>query len=116
MALANLSTDAIKEGYEALKAGLKKKFGAQSDLCEAVGKLEQKPDSEARKAAVQEEVAAVSGNTDPEIVQLLENLLEKLRELPGGQQSIQQSQNNAMSGINVGGNFEFKPVQIGKQS
>ncbi len=35
-ALANLSKDAIKDGYGALKAALKKKFGAESDLVDAV--------------------------------------------------------------------------------
>ena len=54
-ALANLSKDAIKDGYNALKNTLKKKFGSESDLVDAVDKLEKKPDSEGRKAILQEE-------------------------------------------------------------
>ncbi len=37
-ALAALSKDAIKDGYNALKSTLKKKFGSESDLVDAVEK------------------------------------------------------------------------------
>ena len=61
-ALANLSKDVIKDGYNALKAALKKKFGSESDLVDAVEGLEKKPDSKARQAMLQEEVAVVKAN------------------------------------------------------
>ncbi|NER23015.1 MAG: hypothetical protein F6J96_20410 [Symploca sp. SIO1C2] len=44
-ALANLSKDVIKDTYNGLKSALKKKFGSESDLIDAVDKLEKKPDS-----------------------------------------------------------------------
>ncbi len=53
-ALAALSKDAIKDSYNALKSALKKKFGSESDLVDAVDKLEKKPDSEGRKSMVQD--------------------------------------------------------------
>ena len=115
-ALANLSKDVIKDSYGALKAGLKKKFGEESDLIEAVDKLEKKPDSEARKSMVQEEVDIAKANNDPEILKLAQDLLNKIKEQPGGQESINQTQTNMVSDVNVGGNFEFKPVQTGKES
>ena len=90
-AIAAVSSSAIKDGYSALKALLKKKFGERSDLVEAVNKLEAKPQSEARKATVQEEVEASKANDDPEIVQLAQSLLEKLKEHPSGQQVINQT-------------------------
>ena len=110
-ALANLSKDAIKDGYNALKATLKKKFGSDSDLVDAVAGLEKKPESEARKAMLQEEVNLAKVNDDPDIIQLAQDLLNKIQEQPGGGQVINQTQNNTVSGVNVGGNFEFKPVQ-----
>jgi|SRR4028119_100384 hypothetical protein len=115
-ALTNLSKDVIKDSYEALKAGLKKKFGEESDIVDAVEKLEKKPDSEARKATVQEEVEIAQVNDDPEILKLAQNLLDKIKEQPGGQEIINQTQTNTVSDVNVGGNFEFKPVQKGKKS
>ena len=115
-ALTNLSKDVVKDSYDALKAGLKKKFGEESDLVDAVDKLEKKPDSEARKATVQEEVEIAQVNDDPEILKLAQNLLDKIKEQPGGQEIINQTQTNTVSDVNVGGNFEFKPVQKGKKS
>jgi hypothetical protein len=64
-ALANLSKDAIKDGYVALKETCKKKFGEKSDLVDAIDKLEKKPDSEARKATVQEEVETAKVTQQP---------------------------------------------------
>ena len=112
-ALANLSKDAIKDSYNALKSALKKKFGSESDLVDAVEKLEKKPDSEGRKAMLQEEIEAAKVNEQSEILQLAQNLLDKIKEQPGGQQIINQTQTNKVSGVTVGGNFEFKPVQEG---
>ena len=93
-AIAAVGSNAITDSYLALKALLKKKFGEKSDLVEAVNKLEAKPQSEARKATVQEEVEAVKANDDPEIVQLAQSLLEKLKEYPEGQQVINQTISN----------------------
>ncbi|NJK67510.1 MAG: hypothetical protein HC941_14150 [Microcoleus sp. SU_5_3] len=111
-----VAKDIITDGYQALKAALKKKFGSESDLVDAIEKLEKKPDSEARKAAVQEEVETAKVNDDPEIVKLAQDLLNKLKEQPGGQDIINQTQTNTVSEVNVGGDFEFKPVQEGKKS
>jgi disulfide oxidoreductase YuzD len=103
--------DVIKDGYEALKAALKKKFGPESDVVDAVEKLEKKPDSEARKAALQEEVETAKVNDDPEIIKLAQDFLNQLKEQPGGQEIINltQTQTNTVSGVNVGGNFDFRP-------
>lgn len=115
-ALANLGKDAIKDSYNVLKNTLSKKFGAESDLVDAVDKLEKKPDSEGRKSTVQEEIAISKANEDPDVLKLAQDLLDKIKEQPSGQEIINQTQTNTVSGVNVGGNFEFKPVQEGKKS
>ena len=112
-ALANLSQDAIKDAYGTLKAALKKKFGSESDLVDAVDKLEKKPDSEARKATVREEVEITKLNDDPKIIWLAQDLLDKIKEQPDGRQIINQTQTNEVSSVTVGGDFEFNPVQEG---
>jgi hypothetical protein len=112
----NLSENVCKDGYVALKDAMKKKFGDKSDLVDAVDKLEKKPDSEARQATLQEEVEIAKVNDDPDIRKLVQDLLDKIKEQPGGQEIINQTQTNTVSGVNVGGNFEFKPVQDGNKS
>ena len=111
---SNLLTEKnIKNGYNALKNALKKKFGDESDLVDAVDKLEKKPDSEGRKATLQEELEIAKLNDDPEILKLAQDLLDKIQEQPSGQQTINQTQTNTVSGVNVGGNFDFNTVQKG---
>ena len=91
---SDLTKTAIKNSYNALKNALKKKFGSESDLVEAVNGLEKKPDSEGRKATLQEEVENAKVNDDPEIIQLAQDLLAQLKEQPGGQQVITQTISN----------------------
>ncbi|MCM0589386.1 MAG: hypothetical protein HEQ35_10150 [Gloeotrichia echinulata IR180] len=111
-----LVKDVITDSYNALKAALKKKFGDKSDLVDAVEQLEKKPDSEARKATVQEEVETAKANDAPDVVKLAQYLLDKIKEQPGGQEIINQTQTNTASGNTVSGNFNFAPVQEGKKS
>lgn len=69
---------AIVDAYAGLKFVIKKKYGAQSDLNEAVEKLESKPDSDARQALLQEEVAATRADQDDEVLAAVKALEEKL--------------------------------------
>ncbi len=77
-ALAALSKDVVKDSYNMLKTALKKKFGSNSDLAEAVEKLEKKPDSEGRKATLKEEVEIAKLNDDAEILRLVSDLQKQL--------------------------------------
>lgn len=89
-ALANLSQNVIKDAYTALKAALQDKFGVKSELVEAVDKLEQKPESKARQAILQEEVESSRADQDPDLLQVAKALIEQLKELPGGKVDINQ--------------------------
>lgn len=111
----NLGKDVIKDGYSALKAAIKKKFGAESDLVEAVNKLEKSPEREDRKATVKTEVEIAKVNDDLGIIQLAQDLLDKIKEQPGGQEIINQNQTNTVSNVTVGQNFNFAPVQESKK-
>ncbi|MCL6752885.1 hypothetical protein KBT16_18685 [Nostoc sp. CCCryo 231-06] len=111
-----LAKDIVVGSYNAFKSALKKKFGDKSDLVNAVEQLEKKPDSEARKAIVQEEVTTAKVNDNPDILKLAEDLLDKVKKQPGGQEMINQIQTNTVSDVYVGGNFDFAPVQEGKKS
>ena len=92
-ALGNLGQAVIKDAYAALKGALQNKFGAKSDIVEAVDKLEQKPDSNARQAVLQEEVETTKAAQDLELIQIAGSLIETLKELPGVQVEILQDVN-----------------------
>jgi hypothetical protein len=91
--LANLSQTAIQDAYMAFKAALQKKYGIKSELLESVNKLEQKPDSKARQSVLQEEVANAKADQDPKLLQIANDLLEKIKELPGAKINISQDLN-----------------------
>jgi hypothetical protein len=114
--IASIGKVVIKGGYNALKNHLIEKLGAESDLIDAVERYEKKPDSEARKAAIQEEVELSGVGNHPDMVKLAQDLIEQIKQQPGGQDIINQSQTNTVSNVNVGGNFEFKPTQEGKNN
>ena len=112
----NLGKDVIEDGYEALKAAIKKKFGDDSDVVDAVNKLEKSPDRNDRQATVEAEVKIAKVKDDPEILKLAQDLLNKIKEQPVGQEIINQTQTNTASGNTVSKNFNFAPVQEAKKS
>lgn len=75
---------AIVDAYEGVKAVIKAKFGAQSELANAITNLESKPDSDGRKATLQEEVAATQADGDADILAAVKILEERL-EAHGGE-------------------------------
>ena len=77
-ALGSLGVKVINDAYTAFKAALQQKYGLDSDLVETVKKLEEKPDSKARQAMLQEEVETAKVNDDPNFHQLAQDLLDKL--------------------------------------
>ena len=91
--LGNLSQEVIKDSYTAFKAALQKKYGVKSELLESVEKLEEKPGSKARQSVVQEEVVNLKADHDSDLVQTANELLEKLKRLPGVNINISQDVN-----------------------
>jgi hypothetical protein len=89
-ALGQFSEPAIKDAYEALKALIVKKFGSHHEIVQAVENLEKKPDSAGRKESLREEVAASKAGEDADILSAAKSLLESIKKLPGGQQTIEQ--------------------------
>ncbi|WP_417915800.1 hypothetical protein [Candidatus Electronema sp. JC] len=83
-ALGNLSSDAVKAAYKGMKDVLLRKFGAESDLADAVKKLEQKPDAQARQQLLKEEAEAAGADKDEEIMKAAQALLDAVKAQPGG--------------------------------
>ena len=74
----------IPDAYNALKDALKKKFGDDGDLADAVNSLEKKPDSKGRATTVQEEIEASGAAKNPELLKLADALQAALKESGAG--------------------------------
>jgi hypothetical protein len=83
-ALGNLGSAAVLGAYQAVKTLVLRKFGAESDLADALKKLEQKPDAQGRQITLKEEAAAAGADKDEEIMKAAQALLEAVKAQPGG--------------------------------
>lgn len=111
-----LANNIIKDSYESLKATLKNKFSSNSDVIDAIDKLEKKPESTARTATLREEFENAKVNDDPDVRKLAKDLIDKIHAQPSGKKTIDLTQTNTASGNTVSGNFNFAPVQEGNKS
>ena len=82
----------IVDAYGALKAAIKSKYGAESDVAEAVSKLEEKPDSTGRRSVMQEEVTSADAAADSDLQELAQKLLGALEETPQGRKALSKYQ------------------------
>jgi hypothetical protein len=108
----------IVEGYNALKALIQRKFGADHSVSKAIDSVEAKPDSTARNQVLSEEITASGADQDPEILKAAQDLLEKVKAQPGGTSYIQQAsgtgialaQDHSTATVNMGGSTGTKPA------
>ncbi len=84
-------TKLVVDGYGALTAALRAKFGADSGLAGGLEGLERNPGSQGRKQTLDEEIAAAKAHEDPELVELARALLAQIESQPGGAQHIQNA-------------------------
>ncbi len=96
-------TKLVVDGYEALKAALTARFGADSDLAGAVAGLEKHPDSDGRKKTLHEEIVAAKAQEDPELVELARALLDQIESQPGGARHIQKAVGSYIAQADRGG-------------
>ena len=120
--VATSSTDAglnvVGKAYTTLKNKLFQKFGPDSDMAEAITRLEKKPDSEARQKGVAEEIIEVGAYQDEELVAVAQGLLKALAQSEQGQQILGKYQiqaPNSQIGV-IGDNAEIKGgINFGKK-
>lgn len=110
-ALGNLGATVIKDAYNALKAVIAHRYGGDSDLAKAVENLERKPDSVGRQETLKEEVQVAKADRDPEILNVVQALLDKLDQIdqkPGSSTVIKmKARDNAIQIGQVGGDVEI---------
>src|SRR3954454_3817299 len=84
--VATGSTDAgkkaIVDSYEGLKALVKKKFGGNSEVVEAINKLETRPDSAGRREALAEQIREIKAAEEPDLKAAAMSLLELIKAVP----------------------------------
>jgi disulfide oxidoreductase YuzD len=100
---------AVKDAYQGLKALIKKKF--EGDVL-GQAMVDAKPEEiKQAEGLLKDKITKAGADQDQEIIKVAQDLLDKLKEQPGGQQIINQTQTNTMSGNTVGGSVNFAPVQ-----
>ncbi|MBD2458665.1 hypothetical protein H6G80_31950 [Nostoc sp. FACHB-87] len=102
---------AVKDAYQGLKALIKKKLEGDA-LGQAM--VDAKPEEiKQAEGLLKDKITKAGAEQDQEIIKVAQELLDKLKEQPGGQQIINQTQTNTMSGNTITGNVNFSPVQQG---
>ena len=86
----DVAKKAIADGYDALKGLIKKKFGGNSQVVDAMDKLQAKPDSAGRRETLAEEIREIKAAEQPELLAAAGSLLELIKAMPNGEQHIQQ--------------------------
>ena len=84
----NFTTDAVKAAYKALLDAFNSKFGQNSDVVDAVNKLEKTPDRPDRQATVKVEVENAKANEDAQLVQLAQKVINLVEQQPGGKEAV----------------------------
>jgi hypothetical protein len=78
----------VVDAYGALKAAIKKKYGAESKVAQAVAAVEDEPDFEPNQQALAGRVEQVDAADDPELQELAQKLLEALEETSRGKEAL----------------------------
>lgn len=113
-ALTKLSDTAISDGYQALKALLKRKFGDQSDIAVAAEKLEKDPQSEAWKAVLDEQSKKHEVSRDNDLCAVVDALLSRLDEA-GVKVEVTVRDQATAQGIIGAGNVNIDNMSFGSK-
>ncbi len=81
----------LVDAYTGLKMVLKRKFGDDSEVVEAVDKLEKDPNSDWRQGMLKEMLEDAAVDQDPEVRQVAQELLKQLQAQPGGEAHVQNA-------------------------
>jgi len=110
--VTKVASEEIQDAYNHLKKLIKDKFAGEPKAEMVLEEYEIDP--ETYEAPLKKKLASHGVDKDSEIIKAAQDLLDKTKEQPSGQEIINQTQSNTISNIgSIGGNFEFKPTQIG---
>ncbi len=98
---ADVAPQAVKDAYGALKGALKRKFGADSKIVNAVNDVQEEPDYEPNQQDLAGRVKQTNAASDSELLELAKALVEALQTTTQGQQAMSKY-NIDVSGGHVG--------------
>jgi len=82
--ISDVAKKGLSDGYDKLKSVLGRHANGASDVSNALERVEAKPESEARRAVLAEELEDSGAARDAEVVGQANTLLELVRSLPSG--------------------------------
>jgi hypothetical protein len=86
-----LAEKAVSDGYNKLKDLIKRKFGADSKLVKTIADAEDEPEAiDSHKPLLEKRVTDAKAHEDADLIKAAEELLNQLKQQPGGQATIQQ--------------------------
>jgi hypothetical protein len=100
--LTDTSKAAISDAYTQFKALLKQKFGASSEVVQAVSALEAHPDSTGRKETLQEEIIASNAQHDEELLAAANSLRTLIQPQQAGLGKFNVQNHATVQAQNVG--------------
>src|SRR5262249_713862 len=89
---------AVQDAYDGFKRLILDRYGKKGDVTQAVAQLERKPNSEGRKATLQEELAAAGADKDQEVIDRAVALLKEAEQRSPGVTGGLVGQINAAGG------------------
>ena len=101
--ITDVAKKAISDGYSGLKALISKKFGSNSEVSDALDKLQATPDSPKRQQTLAEELEATNASADPELLGAAQALLELIKGLPQGERHVQHAEGIGIALADRGG-------------
>ena len=110
--ITEIAKKGLSDGYDKLKSVLGRDASGASNVLDALEKVEIKPESEARRAVLAEELEDSGAARDPEVMLQANALLELVRALPGGSTGSQvasgtgiaQADRNSSATVNMASN------------
>jgi hypothetical protein len=66
--VTEVGKNAVTDAYNALKAAIKRRFGAESEIAKAVDGAEANPESKGRQAVLEEEIKKAGADKDAEVL------------------------------------------------
>jgi len=99
--LTETSKTAITDSYNKLKDVLTKKFGARSNVVQAIDQLETKPESAGRKETLQAEIIAVNAERDDEVLAAAHHVLTLVHPQQAGLGKFTIQNNAPVQGQNI---------------
>jgi hypothetical protein len=100
--LTDASKTAITDAYKKLKDLLASKFGAKSEVIQAVEALETKSASTGRQGTLQEEITTINAEQDADLLTAAQHLLTLVQPQQAGLGKFTIQNNAPVQGQNVG--------------